>query len=165
MAEKYIIVQGATCTCLFGNTPDTLLVKTHAHDFANDAEGKEKAIATTKEIGSSTLRNNSFESCTKLGSPPPPCKVNIIEWIRFYEKVTLSNQGKVLLEDSKTVCAIAGTPCISITHHGQIEEPSFQNFKNADRKIQNQLNPLIDIQDMEETEEYQQKLKTFITLE
>ncbi|WP_295811469.1 DUF4280 domain-containing protein [uncultured Apibacter sp.] len=165
MAEKYIVVQGATCKCQFGNTSDVLLVKTHAHDFANDSEGKEKAIATTKEIGSSTLQNNSFGSCSKLGSPPPPCKVNITQWTGFYEKVTLSNQGKVLLEDSKAVCAVAGTPCISITHHGQIEEPSMQNFKNVDRKIQSQLNPLIDIQDMEQTGDYLEKLKTLITLE
>ena len=165
MSEKYVVVQGAICTCRFGDTSDTLLVKTHTKEFINDAEGSDKPIASTKEIGPSTLQNNSFGSCTKLGSPPPPCKVNITQWNGAYEKVTLSNQGKIILEDSRAVCSVAGTPCISITHHGQIEDPSAQNFKNADRKIQSLLNPLIDVQNMEDTEDYLQKLRTLITLE
>ncbi|TWP26108.1 DUF4280 domain-containing protein [Apibacter muscae] len=166
MAEKYVVVQGATCTCQFGNTTDILQVKTHAKEFANDQKAIEKPIATTLEIGTSTFRNNSFGSCTQMGNPPPPCKVNLTQWNGFYEKLTLSNGGKVLLEDSRAICAVAGVPCISVVHHGQIEELSEQNFKNTNRKIQSQLNPLVDIVDMEEEkEQYLAQLRSLITLE
>ena len=152
MSEKHIVVQGATCICQFGNCPDSLVVKTHQKEYANDAEGSDKLIVTTKETGASTLKNNSFGSCTKLGSPPPPCKVNITEWKDFYEPVTLGNGGKAILESSKAVCAIAGSPCISITHHGQTAELSAQNFKNANREIQSQINPMVDIREMNQSE-------------
>ncbi|PQL92355.1 DUF4280 domain-containing protein [Apibacter adventoris] len=152
MSEKHVVVQGATCKCQFGNCPDSLVVKTHQKEYANDAEGSDKLIVTTKELGSSTLKNNSFGSCSKLGSPPPPCKVAITQWTDFYEPVTLSNKGKVILENSKATCAIAGTPCISITYHGQVAEPSAQNFKNVNREIQSQINPMVDINEMTEEE-------------
>ncbi len=158
MSEKYVVVQGATCMCSFGNVPDTLVVKTQSKRFANDSEGTEKLIATTKETGSATLKNNSFGSCSKMGNPPPPCKVNITEWKDFYEKVTLEdNGGKILVAESTAVCAVAGTPCISITHHGQVEEGCVQNFKNVNPDILMQINPLADPREI--TEEESQNLK------
>jgi hypothetical protein len=36
-----------------------------------------------------------------MGSSYKPCQAVITEWKGFYDKVTLSNQGKILLEDSK----------------------------------------------------------------
>ncbi|WP_128332109.1 DUF4280 domain-containing protein [Apibacter sp. HY039] len=152
MSEKHIVVQGATCACQFGNAPDSLVVNTHTKEYANDAEGSDKLIVTTQELGSSTLKNNTFGSCSKMGSPPPPCKVNITQWTDFYEPVTLSNQGKIIVENSKAICAVAGSPCISVTHHGQISEPSPQNFKNVDREIHSQINPMVDINEMKEEE-------------
>jgi hypothetical protein len=165
MKQKYILVQGATLKCRFGNTSDTLLVKTHAKEFANDPEGREKPIATTKETGSSTLKNNSFGSCSQLGSPPPPCKVNITEWIDFYPKITLSNEGKVLLECSSAICALAGTPCISVVNHGQIVTLSKQNFKNADTEVMTQLNPLADSKKMLTDTDESEILKKLIQAE
>lgn len=144
MSEKHIVVQGAICKCQFGNAPDKLKVLSHQKEYANDKSASKKRIATTKETGAATFENNSFGSCTKMGSPPPPCKPVITEWNGFYEDVVLSNGGKILLEDSKAVCAVAGTACIQIVNHGQITEPSSQNFQNADKDVQAQLNPLID---------------------
>jgi len=83
-----------------------------------------------------------------MGVPPQPCKIIVTEWQKFYDKVQLSNGGFIILEDSKAVCAIAGTPCIEIIDHGQRAEASEQNFKNADPDVQQQINPLVDSESM-----------------
>lgn len=143
MALKYIVVQGATCKCTFGKTPDKLKVLTNTKNFANDPEGKSKPIASTKDIGAATFEKNSFGSCGKMNNGP--CKPNITKWDGAYEKATLNNGGNPLLEDSKATCAVGGAPCIEITDHGQISQPSKQNFKNADPALHSQINPLVDI--------------------
>ena len=148
MSEKHIVVQGALCKCQFGQAPDKLKVLSHQKEYANDKAASKKLIVTTKEIGAATFEKNTFGNCTKMGSPPPPCKVMVTEWQNFYDKVQLSNGGYIILEDSKAVCAIAGTPCIEIIDHGQRAEASQQNFKNANQDVQQQINPLIDSESM-----------------
>lgn len=148
MAEKHIVVQGAMCKCQFGQMPDKLKVLTHQKEYANDKDASKKLIVTTKEIGAATFEKNTFGNCTKMGSPPPPCKIMVTQWQDFYDKVQLSNGGFIILEDSKAICAIAGTPCIEIIDHGQRAEASQQNFKNADQDVQQQINPLVNAEGM-----------------
>jgi hypothetical protein len=148
MAEKHIVVQGAQCKCQFGQAPDKIKVLSHKKEYANDKNASKKLIVTTKEIGGTTLEKNTFGNCTKMGNPPPPCKPMITEWKDFYEDVTLSNGGHVILENSKAVCAIAGTPCIEIIDHGQRAEASQQNFKNANKEVHKQINPLVSPEEM-----------------
>lgn len=143
MSQKAIVVQGAICKCQFGQLPDKIKVLSHTKEYANDKEGSQKLIVTTKEVGAATLEANTFGSCPKLGLFSPPCKPIITEWKEYYEAVQLSNGGYVILEDSKAVCAVAGTPCIEIIHHGQMAEPCQQNFENADDNVQVQLNPMV----------------------
>ena len=147
MAEKHIVVQGAVCKCQFGQLPDKIKVLSHKKEYANDKEASKKLIVTTKEIRGATLEKNTFGNCPKMGSPPP-CKPMITEWKDFYEAVTLSNGGHIILEDSKAVCAIAGTPCIEIIDHGQKAEASQQNFKNANKEVHKQINPLVNPEEM-----------------
>ncbi|MFV0332154.1 MAG: DUF4280 domain-containing protein [Dysgonomonas sp.] len=149
MSEKAIVVQGAICKCQFGSAPDKIKVLSHQKEFVNDSDGADKMIVTTKEIGGATLEMNCFGTCPKLGSPPPPCKPVITEWTDYYEEVVLSNGGYIIHEGSKAVCAISGTPCIEIIHHGQISEPCPQNFNNANEDVQGQLNPMVDITEMD----------------
>lgn len=144
MAENKIVVDGATCKCQFGNAPDNLKVISHQKEYANNG----KLIVTTKEIGNATLEKNCFGTCPKLGSPSPPCKPVITEWQGYYEEVTLCNGGQIIIDSSKAVCAIAGSPCIEIINPGQIEEPCSQNFENANEDVQGQLNPLVNIEDI-----------------
>jgi len=148
MAEKHIVVQGATCKCQFGQIPDKLKVLSHEKEYANDKDAAKKLIVTTKEIGAATFEKNTFGNCTKMGGPPPPCKVMVTEWQNYYDKVQLNNGGFIIVENSKAVCAIAGTPCIEIIDHGQRAEASKQNFKNADPELQQQINPLVDAETM-----------------
>ena len=142
MAEKYIVVQGATCQCNFGTAPDMLKVLSQTKEYANDKSGASKAIASTKDIGS-TFNSNTFGSCSKQNNRP--CTAVVTEWKGFYEKVTLTNGGKVLLEDSKATCPIGGAGCIKIMKHGQSAEVSKQHTEKANQKVQKALNPAVDL--------------------
>lgn len=143
MSDKHLVCHGATCTCQFGTTPDSLVVKTHSKHYINDSDGQEKLMATHKEIGQPFKKNN-FGSCKKLNNNP--CKVNLTEWKGFYEKITLqiNGGGHPLLEDSQAVCAIAGAPCIKITKHGQTASVSPTQIDSGTAATHAQINPLVD---------------------
>nr|WP_199077625.1 DUF4280 domain-containing protein [Pedobacter sp. ASV19] len=142
MAEKHIVVQGATCLCNFGSAPDKLKVLTHKREFANDKEGTEKYIASTKDIGS-TFEKNMFGSCAKQNNKP--CTAVVTEWKDFYEHTTLTNGGKILTESSKATCPVGGAGCIKIIDHGQTAEPNGQSFKNTEPKVNQALNPAVGV--------------------
>lgn len=136
--EKHLVVHGATCLCNFGSTPDKLVVLTQKKEYANDKDGSKKLIASTKDIGS-TLEKNCFGSCAKQNNKP--CTAVITEWTAFYNNVTLTHGGKILLEDSKGTCPIGGKDCIKVLKHGQQADVSKQNMKKADSRVQAVLNP------------------------
>lgn len=153
MSEKHVVVHGATCKCKFSVNPQTdiLLVKSHSKHFANDKGADKKLIASTKEL-EQTLQKNTFGKCKKqpAGNDYLPCKAVITKWSGFYEKVTLSNQGQILLEDSKATCPIGGSDCIDITKHGQKAELSKQQMQKTDRDVLKQINPLLNPDDLDE---------------
>lgn len=148
MSEKHIVVQGATVKCKFSVEPklDILKVKTQSKHYANDKDAAEKLIATNKDVGQ-TLEKNTFGKCKMQPNGSGdylPCQAVINKWSGFYDKVTLSNQGKILLEDSKGTCPIGGPDCIEIDKHGQKAEPGKQNAKKAKPQVNDQVNPLVD---------------------
>lgn len=161
MSGKHVVVQGATLKCKFSEKPQTdiLKVKSQNKHFANDKDASKKLIATTKEIGQ-TLEKNTFGNCKlqPTGSSYKPCQVVINQWSAFYEKVTLSNQGKILVEDSKATCPIGGPDCISVVKHGQKVEISKQNVKNARELLSNQINPLVNMAEFKESLEDQDSI-------
>lgn len=153
MANKHFVVQGATCQCQWSvaEQTDILLVKTHAKHYANDSTGKEKLIATDKEIGQ-TMKNNSLGKCRKqpLGNDYMPCFITITEWSGTDQKVTYSNKGKALLESSKATCE-KGTPnCISIKNHGQTAELTEKSIKNSSQQILAEILPGVNFTDLED---------------
>ncbi|WP_445711919.1 DUF4280 domain-containing protein [Flavobacterium sp.] len=159
MSEKHIIVHGATVQCKFSVAPETdvlqVLSQTKPFQYANDPEGSEKLVASTMDIGQ-TLQKNTFGNCKKQpnGSSYNPCQAVITEWKGFYDKVTLANKGKVLLEDSKATCPIGGPNCISITKHGQKAKPSQQNNRKKDEDTSNAINPMANVaQQKQESEQ------------
>ena len=135
------------CRCNFGTAPDKLMVKTHKKEYINDADGTKKPIATTKDINT-PFEKNLFGNCSKLNNNP--CKVTVTEWKGFYEKVTLENGGKILLEDSKATCPIGGPDCIKIITHGQVAEVSNANLANTKAETMETLNPLVTAEEMDE---------------
>ncbi|MDR7371313.1 DUF4280 domain-containing protein [Flavobacterium aquidurense] len=154
MSEKHVVVHGATCKCKFSEdtkATDVLEVKSQKKHFANDKEADKKLIATSKETGQ-TLKKNTFGNCKlqPTGSSYKPCQAVITKWSGFYEKVTLSNQGKILIEDSKAECPIGGPDCIEITKHGQKAEVGKQQMQKADRDVLKQINPLLNLKSLRE---------------
>jgi Domain of unknown function (DUF4280) len=151
MAEKHLVCHGAVCECNFGAAPDKLVVKSHKKEFINDKGGSKKMIATTKDIGA-TFKKNTFGPCKKQPIPGghKPCQAVVTEWSGFYEKVTLENKGKILLEDSKATCPIGGKDCIKITFHGQVAAPEPSNAKNENKEVMEALNPAVDMEEFEE---------------
>jgi hypothetical protein len=145
MADKHVVVQGATCQCKFSESPqtDVLKVKTQTMHYANDSDAKKKLIATHKDIGQ-TLEKNTFGKCKMQPSSSGflPCQAVITKWSNYYEKITYEeNRGNPLLEDSKATCPIGGPDCITIKDHGQKATVTQQNEKNADDKTMALLYP------------------------
>lgn len=155
MSEKHAVVQGASLKCKFSvdQKADILKVKSQKKHYANDKDADKKLIATDKEI-SQTLEKNTFGKCKMQPNGSGdylPCQAVITKWSGFYEKVTLSNQGKILLEDSKATCPIGGADCITVDKHGQKAEVSKQNAQKAKPQVNNQLNPMVDTEKFKES--------------
>jgi hypothetical protein len=152
MSEKHFVVQGATCQCKFSVEPktDKLKVKTQSKHYANDKDGKDKLIASDKDIGQ-TLEKNTFGKCKMQPNGSGdylPCKATITKWSGFYEKMILSNQGKILLEDSKGTCPIGGSDCISVKDHGQTSEVTKKNVENSKPEVLNEIFPGVNFEDL-----------------
>lgn len=143
MSDVAIVCQGAMCKCKFGNTPDKIKIVSTHKEYVNETKGSMKMIATTMDIGQ-PFEVKTFGQCKLQPSSSGflPCVPNIIQWQDFYDKVTLSNNGQILTEKSKAICAIAGAPCVEITFHGQTASPSQSQADQADEEIHSQLNPL-----------------------
>lgn len=152
MSLKEKVVQGATCACNFGTTPDTLKVLTHSKHYLNDHEGKKKLAATHKDIGA-TFEKNTFGSCKKMNNNP--CTATVTAWSGYYKKEKYTPpDGYILLEDSKASCPIGGKDCIRIVKSGQIGEPTKKNLQNADSDLQSHVNPVVDMKNFEKKEPY-----------
>lgn len=150
MAQEHLVVQGATCQCNFGTAPDRLRVLSQQKEYANDQQAAFKLIASTKDIGS-TFEKNTFGSCSKQNNRA--CTAVVTEWKHFFEDVTLSNGGKILLENSKATCPVGGPDCIRIIKHGQSASLSKQNIENGNSAVANALNPAVDLKEMDQPEE------------
>lgn len=156
MSEKHVVVQGALCECQFGDFPDKLMVLSQTKNYANDNKGTQKLIASTMEIGGATFQKNTFGQCKlqPTGSSFKPCQIVITKWDQVYEKVLLSNQGKILLENSKATCVISGSPSISVINHGQTAEGSVRDTEEVDPDAQTQVNPMVDTTELDIEEEF-----------
>ncbi|PKV50746.1 uncharacterized protein DUF4280 [Aquimarina sp. MAR_2010_214] len=154
MSQKYVVVQGAKCKCQFGDGSDTLKITSHSKYYANDKDTADKLIATTMELGGATFEANTFGQCKlqPTGSSFKPCQIVVTKWDGFYEDVTFGNNGQILVEDSKAICPIAGSPCISIISHGQSSAGSVSSAKEADSNVHQQINPMVDTDGIDKEE-------------
>ena len=143
MSDVAIVCQGAICKCKFGFTPDKLKVISTHKEYVNETSGSMKMVATTMDVGQ-PFEAKTFGQCKLQPTTGGylPCVPSIVQWQGFYDKVTLSNQGKILTENSKATCAIAGAPCVEIVFHGQTAAPSTSQAHQASEAVHSQLNPL-----------------------
>lgn len=155
MSQKKVVCHGALCKCQFGDVPDTLTVLSQQKNYINDNAGSQKLVATDKELGM-PFQAKTFGQCKlqPTGSSFKPCMPNITKWDGAFQKTQLkANQGYPLLEDSKATCAIAGSPCVEITFHGQTAGASSQNAENADEELLSQVLP-INIKEIDKVSPY-----------
>ncbi|PSL49719.1 putative chitinase [Chitinophaga niastensis] len=138
MADKHFVVQGAACKCNFGSAPDQLKVDVNDREYINDGDGSTKAIASNKDVGQ-PFQAKTFGSCSVTRSS---CNPAVTQWEGVYQKVTLTNGGKILTEDSKAICTVSGSPCISITNHGQSAAVTSAHFDKVEVESLAALNPM-----------------------
>lgn len=152
MSTGHVVVDGAMCKCKFGTTPDTLVVLTQQKEYINDSGGSKKLIANTMDIGM-PLKAKTFGQCKLQPSSSGylPCVPAITQWQDFYDKVILSNQGQILTEKSKAMCAISGSPSVEFTWHGQTAAAGSSSVEQANEEVQSQLNPLVNVKKMVES--------------
>ncbi|WP_298538633.1 DUF4280 domain-containing protein [uncultured Aquimarina sp.] len=149
MSTGHVVVDGALCKCQFGTTPDTLVVQTQTKAYINDGQASKKLVANTRDIGI-PLQAKTFGQCKLQPSSSGylPCVPAITQWQDFYDKVILSNQGQILTEKSKAMCAISGSPSVEFTWHGQTAAPGSSSVEEADEEVQSHLNPLVNMKKM-----------------
>ncbi len=97
MAEKHLVCHGALCRCRFGTASDRLKVASQDDHYINDG-GTQKLTANTLDLGNPFAAGTFGTFSVANGGP---CVPAITAWLGAYPKVTLSNGGKVLVEDSK----------------------------------------------------------------
>lgn len=138
-----IVCQEAECECQFGAAPDKIISVSQHRQYVNDPEGAKKMIVSTMDTGQ-PFQKKTFGPCKMQPIPGgyKPCQPAVTGWQDFYDKVTLDNGGNPILENSKAICAIAGSPCISITFHGQTAEATQEHKEEADEEVIDQINPL-----------------------
>ena len=144
MSDAVVACQGALCKCKFGLTPDQFKIVSKHKTYVNETSGRQKMVGSTMDIGQPFMAK-TFGQCKLQPTTGGflPCIPAVTQWQVAYNKVTLSNMGKVLTENSKAVCAIAGVPCIEFTFHGQVAIPGVKHMAKADPVVQAQLNPLV----------------------
>ncbi|WP_282057200.1 DUF4280 domain-containing protein [Maribacter luteus] len=150
--DKYLVCQGAMCQCQQGFAPDLFKVLSQSKFYINDQSGSSKLIGSTMDLGI-PFEAGTFGQCKMqpMGSSFKPCQIIITQWEGFYENVELTNGGQILLEDSKAICPIGGSPCISILFHGQTNEQSI-NATTENEEVAEQINPLVSLEDLQAPE-------------
>lgn len=134
MEENYFVTDQAKCICKYGSSPGQLKVISHQLMIINHSD---KKIATSLDLGN-PFYIPFFVKCSIF--PSRPCSPNVVKWDNTYEGMRVS-RGNPLLPGSIATCAVAGTPCIQIVHHGQIELLGPPHVKNATAEFQSDLDP------------------------
>ena len=137
------------CQCQQGFVPDLLKVLSQTKYSINDQVGSHKLIGNTMDLGI-PFEAGTFGQCKlqPTGSSYMACVPAITAWEDAYDKVELGNGGQILTEESKAVCAIAGSAVVEFMTSGQMGAPQASNFEGADEEVHNQLNPLVDMEEV-----------------
>lgn len=138
MTDKHFVVHGALCKCNFGSKPGRIRVDTNS-EYMNDAWGSSKPVASSAETGNAFMPG-AFGVCALTHTS---CVPNILRWNNTLPHITLSNGGKILTEHSTARCAVAGSTCISILHHGQTATVTDHRVPENAVASTTALNPLV----------------------
>lgn len=138
---KLFVIQKGKAICDKGAKFPQFKVTSHKKHYINDDGSSDDYLAVTQNdvqfnppavpFGNCSLQNG--QSCTF--SPAG-------KWQKFYQNVKIMNND-LITEISELQCTIGGK--IKVMDHGQREELTKQNFKNADRNFHSYINPLVDL--------------------
>lgn len=148
---KHFVVQKGKCQCNQGDTFPQLTVTSHQKHYWNDAAGSADYLAVTEDDLQFNPPGPSFGKCKlkpSSGGYLPCSYAPAGKWQKTYEKVMVMDK-KCVTEVSELQCVVGGK--ITIKDHGQRGEVSKQNVKNADPKVIRHMNPLVNVNDYQET--------------
>jgi hypothetical protein len=134
--NKIFVVDGAICMCQFGASPGKLCVKNNKFVFLNGGN----AMATDMELTNPFLPP-AFGTCNVTGQSKP-CNPAVTKWTNPYEGTLLPQGAKPLTTDSKAICSLAGSECITVKMEGQIEIIGAAQAKAANAEHQGDLDPV-----------------------
>ncbi len=138
---KLFIAQKGKAICDKGTKFPQFKVTSHKKLFVNDKEGADDYLAVTENDLQFNPPVVPFGNCSvKNGQPCSFAPAG--KWQKFYKDVKVMDNC-LLTEISELQCAVGGK--IKILDHGQKAQLSKQNFKNADNKVHQYINPLIDL--------------------
>ncbi|WP_326982238.1 DUF4280 domain-containing protein [Chryseobacterium sp. MYb264] len=138
---KLFVIQKGKAICDKGTQFPQFKVSSHQKHYLNNEGHAPDYLAVTENdlqfnppaapFGNCSLKNN--QPCTFAPAG---------KWQKVYTDVKVLGNA-LLTEISELQCSIGGK--IKIKDHGQREELSKQNFKNADAKVHQYINPMVDL--------------------
>ena len=145
----HFVIQKGKAICDKGTSFPSFKVSSHNKHYWNDKGNSDAYLAVTEDDTSFTPSETSFGSCSLLNGKP--CKFSPAgKWTKTYDKVKILEKNCVI-ESSELMCAVGGK--IKVLQHGQSASVTTSNVENADQDIQEELDPLTDINDILEDDQ------------
>lgn len=141
---KLFIAQKGKAICDKGTKFPQFKVTSHQKHYINDKDGSADYLAVTENDLQFNPPVVPFGNCSvKNGQPCSFAPAG--KWKKFYKDVKV--MGNCLLtEISELQCTVGGK--IKIMDHGQKAQLSKQNLKNANSKVHHHINPLVDLEEL-----------------
>lgn len=145
----HFVIQKGKAICDKGTACPSFKVSSHSKHYWNDKGSSDAYLAVTEDDTSFIPSEASFGSCSVKNGKP--CKFSPVgKWTKTYDKVKIMDKNCVI-ESSELMCAIGGR--ITVFQHGQSSSVNNGNFEEAEQDIQEELDPLTDINDFIEDDQ------------
>jgi len=138
---KLFVIQQGKATCDKGTLFPQFKVDSHKKKYINEENNSNAFLAVTENdlqfnppavpFGNCSLKNNQPCSFAPAG-----------KWQKTYPDIKVLGNA-LLTEISELPCAVGGK--ITVMDHGQREQLSKQIFKNADTRVHQYINPMVDL--------------------
>lgn len=141
---KHFVIQKGKAICNKGSSFPSFKVSSHNKHYWNDSGNSDVYLAVTEDDTKFTPSSASFGSCAlKRGKP---CKFSPVgKWTKTYDKVSIMGK-KPVIEGSELMCSVGGK--IKVLQHGQSASVSKSNVESADQDIQEELDPMMDMNEL-----------------
>ncbi len=138
---KLFVIQKGKAICDKGTKFPQFKVISHKKLYVNDEGSSDDYLAVTQNDVCFNPSVVPFGNCSLQNGKP--CTFSSAgQWQKFYQDVKVMDNA-LITEISELQCTIGGK--IKVLDHGQREELTKQNFRNADRNFHSYINPLVDL--------------------